>query len=94
MTLREMISDVCLRWGLPQDDKIYGLKFDKSNEFVTEASVKNIKWVVIFQQSMSLRLTIALTFVSSNAELLRLCHSAEKTAKDIIEKINSSEEVT
>jgi len=43
---------------------------------------------------MSLRLTIALTFVSSNAELLRLCHSAEKTAKDIIEKINSSEEVT
>lgn len=45
LSLGEVIADVCRHWGLEPDENAYGLKFDKTKEYVTEASVRNIKYV-------------------------------------------------
>ncbi len=42
-SLAQVVSDLCKYWGIEGGCDSFGLKFESTDEYVTEASKKNIK---------------------------------------------------
>jgi hypothetical protein len=42
-SLNKVIQDLCKYWGIEGSSDGFGLKFDQTDEYVTETSKKNIK---------------------------------------------------
>ena len=88
MGLSQTVRDLCQYWGLDGGSEEFGLKFDQNEEYVTEASKKNIKDGTILKLCISAK-SLAKSIVdklTSNEEpnFLKGCNVLFSASSDFV----------